>query len=875
MVPSLAAVTAGLAILFVSCGESPAPEDPLIPSPYVAVSPTGMGNPTPNRTLLAARSQQGAETLGETSSASGISENSMPTEVAGSLVSLSGSPGPSANGLSSPSPTPLILPTGAASIKPTSTPHPTETPLPARPTATAASTQTPLLVRATATAAPTETPISREPTSTPQLTPTPVATEPAETVEPTQTPVSVEPAETAGPTQTPVPPEPSATPVPIEPTSTPVPTNTPVPTATPLPPEPGTVIWRLDTGDWVNAKPLIADDTVYIGSQNGLLYALHFATGKRIWSYDTGSAIYGGAATGGGVVTVADLDGVIHAVDRSSGDRIWAIETGSEVWGRLSADADRVYSAHQDGAVYASNLIDGAAEWSFQAGDRILGGTAVVDGLVYFASLDDSVYALDAKTGQFVWATELLWGSISTPTVSGNLVLVGSWDERVYALDAKTGRLVWNFWASDSVTGSVAATGEVVVFGSDDGNVYSVSLAEGSLYWRRHLGAAIQSSPAGASGVAYIGSDADELVALDTSTGDIIWTVTTGDDIVSGTVVDRRTVFFGSNDGTFYAVAADTSDHALPDQTKDQPEIAFELLSARQMKELLTQAFGSRQPVLSTAVVHGANGRTIEERDRSPLVAEVFRNGYYLLTGRTPEQHGWELRYLTREDYIDLAIQRGEPSLTRSNGWCCIRTDTGLALIMRGDNPVDAATAVTAHEAGHAIQRVWNPVQSKAPRDSLIGAFREAEAYAFEVALTRKIGEFAHVETARWPSGYAFARYLDDWREGLRQSVDDPSQEHDRGRLLIWQAVLHDPEQAALKEELFRDGQVSGDSMYDLFLKFVAMTSSEIEAYVESISSHNLSDDLNIIFGTVNKRTNHSVDFPELTLNVPTLVISP
>jgi len=36
-----------------------------------------------------------------------------------------------------------------------------------------------------------------------------------------------------------------------------------------------------------------------------------------------------------------------------------------------------------------------------------------------------------------------------------------------------------------------------------------------------------------------------------------------------------------------------------------------------------------------------------------------------------------------------------------------------------------------------------------------------------------------------------------------------------------------------------------------------------------------LSDDLNRIVGTVIKRANHSVEFENLVLNVPTLVLAP
>ena len=340
-------------------------------------------------------------------------------------------------------------------------------------------------------------------------------------------------------------------------------------------------------------------------------------------------------------------------------------------------------------------------------------------------------------------------------------------------------------------------------------------------------------------------------------------------------VVHDGIVYAGSHDDSFYALAAGFPDNYVAAAVEPAPQPEFQPLSSVELKRRLTEAFGSQRPVFSTVATFGPDGKTIEERDGSDLVIEIFENGYYLLTGRTVQQDGWEARYFSVEDYNMLADERGNPGLKRTLGWCCIRIDDGLALIMRADRPLDSATATTAHEAGHALQQLVNPAQSKGVRDSLLPALYEAQAFTLEVALTRKIGEYTRVETARFPSGYRWSEYLDRWRQGLRESIDDLSQGHDRGRLIMWQAVLNDPELAHLREELFRDGHVSADSMLDMYHRFVSLTPSEVGPYVESITVDPLSDDLNRIFGTVNKRINFSIEFPDLVLNVPTLVISP
>ncbi len=570
------------------------------------------------------------------------------------------------------------------------------------------------------------------------------------------------------------------------------------------------------------------------------------------------------------MVLFGDLQGYVHAVNRSDGVRVWRVDKGSDVWGEISTDGSRVFSAHKDGKVYALNLSDGSEAWSFEAGDSIYGGTTTANGRVYFTSHDAFVYALDAESGEQVWAAEMMWGSNVTPTLAGDLLLVGSWDDRVYAFDVETGRPEWNIWAGDNVVQTVAADEESAYFGSDDGHVYSISLADGSLNWRREIGETLRSAPAVSNDIVYIGAD-NSLRALDAISGAPVYTFETGDEANSPVVASGNLIYFGSDDWNVYALAAGFPD-GYARATHEPPTVDFEPLSPEDLKERLDAAFSSQKKVLGDVAIFESEGKRVEFVDRSDLVIEIFENGYYLLTGRAVQEDGWEARYLTREDYDALADERGSPRLKRALGWCCIRSGRSLALIMLGDNKLDEAVAVTAHEAGHAIQRQMNPAQSKDARESWQGAMREAQAYAFEVALVRKIGEYLDIETSRLPTGW---RWTSDLRKGMEEALEDPAEQHARGRLLIWFAVLYDPELAGLRDELERDGSLSADSMYRIFQSFVGLPRSEIIPYIESITPPNMSDALNYVVGTIDKRTGHYLDYPDLVLNVTVLVTTP
>ena len=90
----------------------------------------------------------------------------------------------------------------------------------------------------------------------------------------------------------------------------------------------------------------------------------------------------------------------------------------------------------------------------------------------------------------------------------------------------------------------------------------------------------------------------------------------------------------------------------------------------------------------------------------------------------------------------------------------------------------------------------------------------------------------------------------------------------------MWLAVLHDPELAGQKAELMGKRTLSPESMLALHNRLIRITPGEAHAYVEALTG-SLSDDLNFIFGTIDRRIGYQVQFPELALNVPDLTLSP
>jgi outer membrane protein assembly factor BamB len=71
--------------------------------------------------------------------------------------------------------------------------------------------------------------------------------------------------------------------------------------------------WRYETGDLVWSSPAVVDGVVFVGSDDGNVYALDAASGARLWQRRTGGGIWSSPAVVDGVVFVGSDDGDLYA----------------------------------------------------------------------------------------------------------------------------------------------------------------------------------------------------------------------------------------------------------------------------------------------------------------------------------------------------------------------------------------------------------------------------------------------------------------------------------------------------------------------------------------------------------------------------------
>jgi len=426
--------------------------------------------------------------------------------------------------------------------------------------------------------------------------------------------------------------------------------------------------WQFSTGGAVVASPAFdRDGDVYIGSQDGFLYAF-LESGELKWRHRVGAKLLASPALGNPIgsdfgVSNPSYDGVLRVVSGIFGtDRLGFTRAGvgggvgggmRETAGGLGFSSPAigpegsVYVGSMEGVMYALHGASGSggglgsARWSFPTHGPVLSSPALVlegdpsppyrddkppygfesevHGVLVFGSNDGFVYGVDSRDGRMLWKYRTSGAVTSSPAVdSEGVAYIGSRDGGVYALNSTTGAPIWRFRTDGAVESSPAlADGDGSLFvASTDANIYSVNTTDGRLIWKRRLGRVetlsvplpfvreekgaagyegvqaiqrrraaellqsetacglgrlsaaggltcsgvgpgIQASPLFAGGILYQGSNDGKFYALGPDDGRVLWEMEVDGAVTSSAGIGPAGVIvFGTSGGTIYGVGA-------------------------------------------------------------------------------------------------------------------------------------------------------------------------------------------------------------------------------------------------------------------------------------------------------------------------------
>jgi FOG: PKD repeat len=284
----------------------------------------------------------------------------------------------------------------------------------------------------------------------------------------------------------------------------------------------GSFKWQAATSRPVFGIAIGSDGIIYAATASGSaghnVYAF-YSNGTQKWVSSTISSNLRGITIFNGTIYVGCDDGNIYALYPDNGTVEWSCTTNAStiMTGTPAVGADgTIYIGNNNGYLFAINP-NGTVKWSISLGGQIQSGPSIgSDGTIYVGSTGGYLYAI---TDSGTYASQL-WnystGSIgySTPAISSadGSIYVGNNNGIVYAL-AKNGTLEWTYTTGAAIYSSpvIGADGTIYI-GSNDGYIYALT-SNGTLKWKYSIAFSVYDI-AMTNGTLYVANGGTKLYAF-------------------------------------------------------------------------------------------------------------------------------------------------------------------------------------------------------------------------------------------------------------------------------------------------------------------------------------------------------------------------
>lgn len=259
----------------------------------------------------------------------------------------------------------------------------------------------------------------------------------------------------------------------------------------------GAIQWKVRPGGPLRGSPTLADNQVYVMSQDNQIYALSMTDGATAWS-ESGTV----EATGVfGVAAPAAAQGTVIAGFSSGEINAYRYENGRDLWGDALSRTSISTSVAALADIDADPVVDRGRVFAIGQGGRMA--------------------SYELVSGQRLW--EINIAGISTPAVVGEWVFVVTDDAKLLCVARASGKIRWisqlKRWRDEKDrkgavrwTGPIVAGGRLILVSTDKDLLY-VDPADGSVKRSVDTGRSASLAPVVANNMLYVLADDGRLTA--------------------------------------------------------------------------------------------------------------------------------------------------------------------------------------------------------------------------------------------------------------------------------------------------------------------------------------------------------------------------
>lgn len=259
----------------------------------------------------------------------------------------------------------------------------------------------------------------------------------------------------------------------------------------------GALVWRVRPGGPLRGAPTVANDNVYVVSQDNQLFALNPRDGTLRWS-GSGAVEIAGIL---GASSPAAAQGTVVAGFSSGELNAYRYENGQNLWQDALARTSISTSVTQLSDIDADPVIDSGRVYAVGQGGRMV--------------------AIELITGQRIW--EINVAGIATPWVAGDWIFVVTDEAQLLALSRTTGGIRWmtqltRYRDAKDKKGRIDWVGPVLagdrlVLANSAGQIVYVSPTDGRVVTTQDTRMPVSLQPIVANSTLYVLHDNGQLTA--------------------------------------------------------------------------------------------------------------------------------------------------------------------------------------------------------------------------------------------------------------------------------------------------------------------------------------------------------------------------
>jgi outer membrane protein assembly factor BamB len=335
--------------------------------------------------------------------------------------------------------------------------------------------------------------------------------------------------------------------------------------------------------------PVVLENTIYFGSDDGNFYALDVESGYMRWVFKSGAEINSIPYADKDQVYFGSKDGKLYALSRETGKEVWSFPVQSQINSQVQrygdyiifvGDADAIYFLSPEGKEQFSIYNPGWYNFTFLLADDVM----------YMATgpTVDLIGPYDIKKREFLWYLpyhEIAANWYSFPAISGDLLYFGTASGfgginlGYYAYNRRTGKKVWEkhsegilkeddfysmwsfFLRNIDCLDFMAPTvwKDMVIFTGGDMAARAFDAKTGAPRWERVFESPVSSAPTIAAGRVYFGLLGDDftpskLICISAQDGSLLWEMETEGSLLSAPVIAGKRIIFGTDKSVFYVL---------------------------------------------------------------------------------------------------------------------------------------------------------------------------------------------------------------------------------------------------------------------------------------------------------------------------------